>query len=101
MEITNYKIHPLAQKVPEMTLSEYRQLKESLKATGQTSPILTHKGEIIDGRHRLKACLELSFKPWIKEYDGDKPIAQFILSTNIRRNLTKLQRHQLIADFAT
>jgi hypothetical protein len=101
MEIQGYKIHPLAQKVPEMTGSEYRQLKESIQSTAQTSPILIHNGEIIDGRHRLKACLELGFEPWIKEYDGDKSIAQFILSTNIRRNLTKLQRHQLFADFAT
>jgi ParB/Sulfiredoxin domain len=101
MEIQGYKIHPLAQKVPEMTGSEYRQLKESLLKTGQTSPIIRYQDEIIDGRHRLKACLELGFVPWIKEYDGDKPVAQYILSTNIRRNLTKLQRHQMIADFAS
>jgi len=100
MEIANYKIHPLAQKVPEMTPNEYRQLKESLEQTAQTAPIITCQGEVIDGRHRLKACLELGFVPWIKEYDGDKPVAQYILSTNIRRNLTKVQRHQMLADFA-
>lgn len=100
MEIANYKIHPLAQKVPEMTPNEYRHLKESLQQTGQTAPIVIYQEEIIDGRHRLKACLELGFIPWIKEYDGDKPVAQYILSTNIRRNLTKVQRHQMLADFA-
>jgi len=100
MEIEGYKIHPLAQKVPEMTVGEYRQLKESLQQTGQASPIINYQGEIADGRHRLKACLELGLTPWIKEYDGDKPIAQYILSTNIRRNLTKEQRQQLLADFA-
>lgn len=100
MEIANYKIHPLAQKVPEMTPNEYRQLKESLQQTAQTAPIITYQGEVIDGRHRLKACLELGFIPWIKEYEGDKPVAQYILSTNIRRNLTKVQRQQMLADFA-
>jgi hypothetical protein len=45
--------------------------------------------------------LELGIELRIEEYRGSKPIAQYILATNIRRNLTKLQRHQLIADFAS
>ena len=96
----DYKIHELARKVPTMSATDYRLLKANIQEIGQTSPIITYKGEIIDGRNRLKICLELGFVPWIREYDGDQTIAQYILSTNIRRNLTKLEREQMLADFA-
>jgi hypothetical protein len=52
-------------------------------------PIIRHQGVSLDGRNRLKACLELGIEPKIEEYAG----------TNMRRNLSKLQRHQMIADF--
>ena len=100
MKIDGYKIHPLAQKAPEMTPSEYRLFKESIRTIGQTHAIIRHKDEILEGRHRLKACLELGVEPRFEEYSGTQSIAQFIYSTNIRRNLTKLQRQQYIADFA-
>ena len=45
-------------------------------------------------------CCELSIEPRIEEYTGSLPVAQYILTTNIRRNLSKAQRHQLLADFA-
>jgi hypothetical protein len=58
------------------------------------------EGKIIDGRTRLKVCIELAIEPRIEDYTGDVPIAQYILATNLRRNLTKAQREQLLADFA-
>ena len=100
MEIQGYIIHELAQKIPEMTPADYRQLKESIQQSGQTISIIQKEGVIWDGRHRLKACFELGVEPKIEEYTGDKTAAQYILSTNIRRNLTKIQRQQMIADFA-
>lgn len=99
MEIQGYIIHEHAQKIPEMTPADYRQLKESIQQDGQTFPITRQNGVIWDGRNRLKACLELGIEPKFEEYAGDKTAAQYILSTNIRRNLSKLQRHQMIADF--
>lgn len=101
MHIEGYNIHPLAQKAPEMTPEEYRQLKESIQKIGQTHPITVDKdGTLLEGRHRLKAALELGIAPKTETYNGEQTIAQFIFSTNIRRNLSKAQRHQYIADFA-
>src|SRR4029077_118126 len=72
----------------------------SIEKIGQSMPIYRYGDLIIDGRNRLKACIELGIEPRIEEYTGDKTVAQFILSTNIRRNLSKLQRDQMLADFA-
>jgi len=100
MKIEGYTFHELTQKVPEMSPADFRLLKADIQKTGQSMPIYKHGDLIIDGRNRLKACLELGIEPWIEEYKGGKTIAQFILSTNIRRNLSKLQRQQMLADFA-
>lgn len=100
MQYTDYTIHPWAQKVPEMSPRDYAELKAWIKSIGQQHPIITCKGAIADGRNRLKACLELGIEPRFEEYTGTLPIEQYILSTNIRRNLTKLQREQMMADFA-
>ncbi len=100
MQYADYTIHPWAQKVPEMSPRDYAELKAWIKSIGQQHPIITHKGAIADGRNRLKACLELGIEPRFEEYTGTLPIEQYILSTNIRRNLTKLQREQMMADFA-
>jgi hypothetical protein len=100
MHIEGYKIHRLAQKAPEMTASEYRELKKSIQQMGQTHAIIQYQDEILEGRHRLKVCLELGIEPRIEQYTGTQTVAQYIFSTNIRRNLTQTQRHQYIADFA-
>lgn len=100
MQLEDFKINPLAQKVPRPSAKDYAQLKGDIEQNGQQDPITRHKGEILDGQTRLKICIELGREPLIEEYTGSLPVAQFILSRNIRRNLTELQRDQLIADFA-
>ena len=98
--IGNYKIHPWAQKVPVMGPEDYAPFKEDIKRQGQLFPIIHKNGEIWDGRNRLTACLELGIEPRFQEYNGSLPAEQYILTTNLRRNLTKLQRDQMIATFA-
>jgi hypothetical protein len=100
MQFTDYKIHELAKNVPEPSPVDYAQLKQFIERDGQQFPIIRHDGAIIDGRTRLKICCELGIEPKIKEYAGSLPIAQYILTTNIRRNLTVAQRGQLLANFA-
>lgn len=39
---------------------EYASTLESISRLGQKDPILMHKGECVDGRNRVKACLELN-----------------------------------------
>jgi hypothetical protein len=98
--VSEYRIHPLAQKVPAPSAADYAELKKAITRDGQQFPIMSSDGEIIDGKTRLKICIELGRKPRIEEYTGSLSVAQYILMTNIRRNLTKAQRQQMLADFA-
>jgi len=92
------KIHPLAERIPEMSPGEYEQLLKDIQSHGLNEDIWTFKGKILDGRHRHRACLAAGVKPRFKEYTGTTP-ASFVLGQNKRRNLTSSQWGMVVADF--
>jgi len=72
--IEQYKVHPEADKLPKMTDTEFNQLCESIKSDGLHKEIIILSEtdrQIIDGRHRYKACIETGIPPrfiTIKDY---------------------------------
>jgi ParB-like chromosome segregation protein Spo0J len=95
----NLRIHPLAEMIPAMSEEEFADLKADIEANGQAEPITLYRGDVLDGRHRSRACEELSIQPLIREYTGDQPAA-YVLSLNVkRRNLTPSQRAAIVVDF--
>lgn len=92
------KIHQLAYLFPEMQPGEFAELKADIKANGLLEPIITYQDEIIDGRHRFKACEELGIEPRFEAYEGDSP-ASFVVSKNLmRRQLTSSQKAAVAVD---
>lgn len=88
------KIHPLAALFPPMSPDEFAAIAEDIKAHGLVEPIVLLEGQILDGTHRLKACLqegkELKYKDWAGE--GGTPL-QYVWSRNwTRRHLNAGQR---------
>lgn len=76
------QIHPLCAATPALSESDFRVLKADIAQRGQTKPITVCKGQIIDGRHRLRACAELGISP-IYEHDDsldEQGVYDFILS---------------------
>lgn len=76
------KIHPATDIFPPMSGAEYEALRADIDANGLIEPIVRHKGKILDGRHRLKACTELRIRPRYFEYDGDDPTG-YAVSLNL------------------
>jgi transposase len=94
-----YKIHPAADKFPLIQGKEFEELKEDIKSKGQLEPIEMHNGEVIDGRNRLKACLDIGIEPKIQEWKGTGSVIDYIISKNImRRNLNESQRSIIAAE---
>jgi hypothetical protein len=101
-------IHPLAEKFPALSDSDYQKLKASIAAYGVFDHIvINEKNQILDGRHRWKACMELGAIPLaitlrsLQEF-ATEPLSeeQFIYDSNIhRRHLTDDQRVILAAEF--
>ena len=58
-----YSIHPLAHLSRDRTAEEQAELVEDIRIHGQLVLILRWQGQVIDGRHRLAACLEAGVEP--------------------------------------
>lgn len=97
-----YPIHPLAAAFPEMSAEEFADLKASIKDHGLRHAVVLLDGQILDGRNRDAACVELKIPPFYREYDpaldGEVPVA-FVADENLnRRNLTIGQRAAIAAE---
>ena len=95
--IDRLKLHPLCELFPKLEQVEFEQLCEDLYANGQRELIITFQGQILDGRNRYEACLNIGKVPAFKEYEGGDPLA-FVMSANLhRRHLTAGQQAAIVA----
>lgn len=91
------ELHPLCTYFPRMSEDEFNSLKDNLQHNGQTHPIYTLDGMILDGGNRYRALCELGITPVMIEYTGTNP-TQFILSSNLlRRHLTQGQSAAIVS----
>lgn len=95
--MTEYKSHPAAELFPMMPPDQYEAFKEDIRKNGFQQEIVLYKGEILDGRNRYKAAVELGMLDdlWIGEMDEDYEFDpyQWVISRNLhRRHLTEAQR---------
>lgn len=100
---TAYPLHPAAELFPVMDEAAFAALVADIAAHGQREPILILDGQVIDGRHRLRACEQLGLDPLVREVsadDGD-PFG-LVVSLNLhRRHLTESQRAMVANRLAT
>jgi ParB-like chromosome segregation protein Spo0J len=83
--IGNYRVHPVASMFPLLEGEEFEKFRDSIKSQGQQQPIIVQGDTLIDGRNRLRACLELELDPIVEEYRSTLPAGRYILVSNIRR----------------
>jgi ParB-like chromosome segregation protein Spo0J len=91
-----YTSHPMADIFPLIEGVAFAELCVDIQQHGQQQPIVVHEGLILDGRNRLKACLQLGISPTFVEFDClgvTGSIEDYIWSVNLqRRHLTPDQR---------
>lgn len=99
---TDYPVHPVSELFPVMEPEAYEALKADIASHGQSEPIILWKKQLIDGRHRLRACKELGVKPIaVSISDSGDPLT-YVISHNLhRRHLTESQRAMVAAKIAT
>ena len=100
---TAYPLHPAAELFPVMDEAAFAALVADIATHGQREPILVLDGQVIDGRHRLRACEQLGLEPLVRQVsadDGD-PFG-LVVSLNLhRRHLSEGQRAIIAARLAT
>lgn len=87
------KPHPLSELLPAMSADELEKLTADIKLHGLHQPVVVYEGQILDGRHRFKACETLGISPRYTEFNGDDAsAAALVYSANLaRRQLSKSQ----------
>lgn len=89
------EFHPVADIFPAMSDAEFRELVEDIREHGQREPVwILEDGSVIDGKHRVKACVELGRSVEARVYHGEgDAIVDFVLSLNmVRRHLSINQK---------
>lgn len=96
-----YKIHPIANLFPSMTDVEYQALKKDIELNGQFEDAVFWRQQLVDGRHRARACAELGIELGSCELDDDDDPYVYVISANLhRRHLTTSQRSVVAAKMA-
>ena len=90
---TLYVVSSLARIFPDKPEPEYGALKESIRRLGLLDPILMWRGTVVDGYHRLRACLELGIEPQFHVLsDSDDPMEVVIDKMSAQRYLNETAR---------
>lgn len=94
------RLHRLACLWPPMANAEFEALKDSIaRHGGLRIPIrITAAGEVLDGRHRLAACVELGIEPALEVCDGsESEFVELVIDGNERRRHLSASQRALVA----
>ena len=91
MSARRLEFHPVSKLFPDLPETDFRALVADIRAHGVRVPILTHGGQILDGRHRYLACRELGITCPAREWTGCDPWLEAQSRNLIRRHLSKEQ----------
>lgn len=96
--------HPLANLFPFPLLSapELSELADDIVANGQAETIKLHKGMILDGRNRYRACALKNLDVRYETFSGtDRDALNWVISKNLRRRHLNESQRSRIADKIT
>lgn len=89
--------HEAGKFLPKMQDEDFSELCEDIKEKGLLFPIWLYNDKVLDGWHRLQACIKHNKQPFFEIYKGDSPLG-FVVSSAKRRNLTAGQRACLASE---
>ncbi len=91
-----YENHPLADIFPQLRDHEQEDLTKDISENGLAHSIILFDGKVLDGRHRLKACIDAGIEPRFETLESDP--YRYVLSANLnRRHMTVGQRAMVAA----
>jgi ParB-like chromosome segregation protein Spo0J len=94
------KVHPIADIFPMMSDEEFAGFKADVQEHGVREPIVFWNDQLVDGRNRMAACIELEidWRDHTCELDADTDPVAYVISHNLhRRHLDTSQRAMVAA----
>ena len=90
-----YPISFLALAFPPLIPARYARLLARIRAHGLRRPIVVWRGQVIDGLHRLKACLEAGVEPRYEVLDDAEDPFEYLGDENVPfRNMDQNEKAQ-------
>ena len=90
---TLYVVSSLVRIFPDKPEPEYSALKESISRLGLLDPILMWRETVVDGYHRLRACLELGVEPRFDVLSADADPMEIVVDRmGTQRHLNETAR---------
>jgi hypothetical protein len=96
-EISSLRTHPDAELFPPMAGPEFEALKKDIEVHGLRDAISLHRGLVLDGVNRLRACRELGITPRFEVWEGEGSTLDFVLAKNARRRHLSTSRRAVVA----
>lgn len=96
------EVHPAAACFPFIDGLAYTEFKGNIQAGGQIEPlkVCARTFLLLDGRNRLRACLELGIQPKYELVDIADPYSYIIGANITRRHMDDRQRAAIAAELA-
>lgn len=100
-ETERLKDHPFATLFPLLSQSELDDLASDIAANGLRDAVMLHRGMILDGRNRYRACLLKETAVRYELFNGTNDEAlDYVISKNVhRRHLSATQRALAMASY--
>lgn len=93
------RMHPVTELFPPMSDEEFRALVEDIRQHGQREPVTLWRGQVIDGRNRVRACQELDCAIRTRVWNGaESDLVGYVVSLNLRRRHLNESQRALVAD---
>jgi ParB-like chromosome segregation protein Spo0J len=102
--IGGYPVHSYACMFEMLEPTELARLAEDIRLNGQHEPIIMYRGQVLDGRNRLEACMRAGVEPRFvfKDELDEQGAFNLVLSRNVaRRHLDASQRAMIAASLVT
>ena len=80
-----------------MSDGDFNGLVRSIRAVGLLEPIALWRGQVIYGRHRLRACLEAGVEPSYTHLDRDDDPLRYAIARNVTRRRLEASQRAIIA----
>lgn len=83
-------LNPIVEALPKMDAKRFESLVADIEANGLREPItLDADGRVIDGRHRLQACIRLGIEPRYETLPAGADVVAVVQSLNLERRHLK------------
>ena len=93
-----YTVHPFAANFPWLEGARFDELLDDVRAHGVLQPVALWRGQIADGRNRLRAAAlaELESVPIIRFPDDEDPTERIFRLNYLRRDLDRSKRAMIL-----